>query len=67
MPFDVVLRNPGSGFNVVVGEIVVGGDEGYVPVWSGTAFVRKPVKVWNGAAWVIKPANYWSGTAWVTT
>lgn len=42
-------------------------DAGYVPVWLGAAFVRKPVKTWTGAAWVIKPAKRWAGAAWSTT
>ncbi|MFC9505407.1 hypothetical protein [Streptomyces sp. NPDC057002] len=33
-------------------------------VWSGSAWVVKPVKVWNGSAWVTKPLKAWSDTAW---
>ena len=40
---------------------------GYVKVWDGSAYVKKPAKVWDGSAWVIKPAKYWNGSAWVTT
>lgn len=40
---------------------------GHVKVWTGTAWVAKPVKVWTGSAWVTKPVKRWTGTAWVTT
>jgi hypothetical protein len=40
---------------------------GDIKVWSGTAWVAKPVKVWNGSAWIIKPAKVWNGTAWRIT
>ncbi|MEU9050161.1 hypothetical protein AB0D37_07110 [Streptomyces sp. NPDC048384] len=33
-------------------------------VWTGSAWVQKPVKVWTGSAWVAKPVKAWSGTAW---
>ncbi|MEW1922262.1 hypothetical protein [Streptomyces sp. NPDC088360] len=33
-------------------------------VWTGSAWVQKPVKVWSGTAWVAKPVKNWSGTAW---
>lgn len=33
-------------------------------VWTGSAWVQKPVKVWSGTAWVAKPVKAWSGTAW---
>ncbi|MFE5853208.1 hypothetical protein ACFQ61_08300 [Streptomyces sp. NPDC056500] len=32
-------------------------------VWTGSAWVAKPVKVWTGSAWVAKPVRSWSGTA----
>ncbi|MEU0214546.1 hypothetical protein ABZ281_05250 [Streptomyces sp. NPDC006265] len=35
-----------------------------VKVWSGSAWVQKPLKVWNGTAWVTKPVKAWSETAW---
>jgi hypothetical protein len=38
---------------------------GLIKVWSGSAWVDKPVKVWTGAAWVQKPVKVWSGSAWV--
>lgn len=40
---------------------------GYIKVWDGAAFVKKPVKVWSGTAWVIKPVKFWNGTTWQTT
>lgn len=33
-------------------------------VWTGSAWVQKPVKVWSGSAWTAKPVKAWSGTAW---
>lgn len=42
-------------------------DAGYVPVWMGAAYARKPAKAWTGAAWVIKPAKNWTGATWSTT
>ena len=42
-------------------------DAGYVPVWTGAAYVRKPVKTWTGAAWAIKPAKRRTATDWSTT
>jgi hypothetical protein len=42
---------------------VVGG--GTIKVWTGSAWVLKPVKVWTGSAWVAKPVKFWNGTAWV--
>lgn len=35
-----------------------------VKVWSGSAWVEKPLKVWNGSAWVTRPVKAWSETAW---
>lgn len=54
MPFDIILRNPGGGFNVSFsdGPPPTGGK---IKVWSGSAWVEKPVKYWNGSAWVEKP------------
>lgn len=40
---------------------------GYVKVYDGSAFNKKPVKVWNGSSWVIKPVKYWNGSSWVET
>jgi len=34
-------------------------------VWTGSAWVEKPVKVWTGSAWVQKPVKRWNGSAWV--
>lgn len=38
---------------------------GNMKVWSGSAWVEKPIKVWNGSAWVRKPLKVWNGSAWV--
>jgi hypothetical protein len=38
---------------------------GTIKVWTGSAWVDKPVKVWSGSAWQTKPLKYWNGTAWV--
>lgn len=35
-------------------------------VWTGAAWVVKPVKVWNGSAWVVKSLKRWTGSAWAT-
>lgn len=40
---------------------------GKIKVWTGSAWVEKPVKVWTGSAWVEKPVKYWDGSAWVLT
>ena len=40
---------------------------GKAKIWTGTAWVAKPVKVWSGSAWVAKPVKFWTGTAWKTT
>lgn len=39
---------------------------GLIKVWTGSAWVEKPVKVWTGSAWVTKPLKRWTGSAWVT-
>jgi hypothetical protein len=36
-----------------------------VKVWSGSAWVERPVKVWSGSAWVTKPLKVWNGSTWV--
>lgn len=38
---------------------------GRMKVWTGSAWVAKPVKVWSGSAWVEKPVKFWNGSAWV--
>lgn len=40
---------------------------GYISVWDGAAWVKKPVKYWDGAAWVTKPIKYWNGSVFVST
>jgi hypothetical protein len=39
---------------------------GFVKVWTGSAWVSKPLKVWNGTAWVSKPLKVWTGSIWRT-
>jgi hypothetical protein len=39
---------------------------GGLKVWTGSAWVIKPVKVWTGTAWVTKPVKRWTGSTWVT-
>jgi len=34
-------------------------------VWTGSAWVDKPVKVWTGSAWLEKPVKVWNGSTWV--
>jgi hypothetical protein len=43
------------------------GNTGQIKVWTGAAWVAKPVKVWNGSTWEIKPVKYWNGSDWITT
>jgi hypothetical protein len=52
-PFDIVLRNPGGSFNVVLSDVAppVGGRVKY---WTGSAW--KPVKSWTGTEWVFVKA-----------
>jgi len=38
---------------------------GRCKVWTGSAWVLKPVKWWSGSAWITKPMKVWNGTAWV--
>ena len=38
---------------------------GWIKVWTGSAWVKKPAKVWTGVAWVAKPNKKWNGSAWV--
>lgn len=40
---------------------------GYISVWDGAAWVKKPVKYWNGSTWTIKPIKYWNGSVFVST
>jgi hypothetical protein len=40
---------------------------GKIKVWTGSAWVLKPVKVWTGSAWVEKPLKRWNGSTWVLT
>lgn len=67
MAFDtLVLRDGGPGtFDVTLSD--GGGTTGQIKVWTGAAWVAKPMKVWTGAAWVTKPVKFWNGTTWTTT
>jgi hypothetical protein len=38
------------------------GTNGYIKVWTGSAWVAKPLKVWDGSAWNIKPVKHWNGS-----
>ena len=40
---------------------------GLIKVWTGLAWVLKPIKVWTGLAWIQKPLKRWTGSAWVLT
>jgi len=64
MAFDVVLKNPGGGFNVDLAT-GGGGTDGYVKYFTGSVWTLKPVKYWTGSAWVQKPVKYWNGSSWV--
>lgn len=62
----VILRDGGVGtFDVSLS--AGGGTTGQIKVWTGAAWVAKPVKVWNGGSWVVKPVKYWNGSSWITT
>lgn len=38
----------------------------YIKVWSGSAWVDKPLRYWNGVAWITaRPTRYWNGEEWV--
>lgn len=37
----------------------------YMKVWTGAAWVLKPLKRWNGSAWVGTKLKRWTGSAWV--
>lgn len=37
---------------------------GWVEVWNGTTWVRKPVLYWNGSTWSSKPVYRWTGSTW---
>jgi len=50
-PYGIVWwTTPGSGMNV----------------WTGSSWVKRPVKVWNGSSWVRRPVKVWNGSSWVT-
>lgn len=66
MSFNVTLRAPSSGFNVILSD-GGGGDTGQIKVFLGGVWVPKPVKVWNGSSWVIKPLKFYNGSTFVIT
>jgi hypothetical protein len=35
---------------------------GKIKRWSGSAWVKYPMKVWNGSAWVTKPIKHYTGS-----
>jgi hypothetical protein len=65
MAFDtIVLRDGGAGtFDISLSA----GTTGQIKVWTGAAWVAKPMKYWNGASWVTKPVKYYNGSTWVPT
>ena len=64
--FDVSVTSSQDGGAILVALAKGAGpsDAGYIEVWNGSAWVRKPVKVWTGSAWVTKPVKYWNGSTW---
>ena len=38
------------------------GNTGLVKVWTGSAWVEKPLKVWSGTVWEVKPAKFYNAT-----
>jgi hypothetical protein len=39
--------------------------ESRTKVWTGSAWVEKPIKVWNGSAWVAKRLKTYDGSSWI--
>ncbi len=35
-----------------------------VKVWTGTAWVEKPLKTWDGSQWKTRPTKIWDGSQW---
>lgn len=66
-----VWFNPGAAGDIVRDEFFgvppapIGA--GLIKVWTGAAWVEKPVKYWTGSAWVTKPVKFWTGAAFVST
>jgi hypothetical protein len=52
-----------SGSPLVTAIMTVGVD-GQLYYWSGSVWVKRPVKVWSGATWVVKPVKRWTGSVW---
>jgi len=61
MSFDVVLRNPGGGFNVTLSAGGPPPPGGKVFGWDGAAW--RPMFAWSGTAWL--PVKAWDGTQWI--
>lgn len=40
--------------------------DGYIDVFVGASWQRKPIKVWNGSSWQVGPIKRWDGLTWVT-
>jgi len=49
------------------GQALSGSSVGYVKVWTGSEWEKKPLKIWTGSEWAIKPVKYRTNDAWVTT
>jgi hypothetical protein len=78
--FDAVRTGTGATGNltatasVSAGHVVIAGAfkikppavvAGLIGVWTGAAWVNKPMMVWTGSAWAQKPVMRWNGSAWV--
>jgi hypothetical protein len=40
---------------------------GQIKVWTGSAWVPKPIKRWSGTEWVIVPLKFYNGSTFVLT
>lgn len=40
-------------------------NEGWLTVFNGTSFVKKPVRIWTVNGWETRQAKVWNGTSWV--
>jgi len=38
---------------------------GVLKCWTGTAWVKEPIKTWLAGSWQSKPLKRWTGTEWV--
>ena len=64
MAFDVVLRNPGGGFNIAFGDPPSGGLV-VSEIWDGAAWVDAVAEIWDGAAWVTTDLGLHDGATWL--